>query len=117
LIDAAIRVGPIAIAAARRGLLAQIRAHQDTRQRRHAAGKLLVRDFCFVLALGNEFSRCVFQSSHTCFFQLDLPPYSGYEVLREKLLYAIKHCQVNHQRNLYQSPCHAFLLRLAGNRH
>ncbi|CDJ51166.1 HECT type ubiquitin ligase, putative [Eimeria brunetti] len=27
--------------------------------------------------------------SHTCFFQVDLPPYSSYEVLRRKLLYAV----------------------------
>jgi len=27
--------------------------------------------------------------SHTCFFSLDLPPYSAYEILREKLRYAI----------------------------
>lgn len=27
--------------------------------------------------------------SHTCFFQVDLPPYSSYEVLRSKLLYAV----------------------------
>lgn len=30
--------------------------------------------------------------SHTCFFQLDLPNYSGEEVMREKLLYAIRCC-------------------------
>ncbi|CDJ41025.1 hypothetical protein, conserved [Eimeria tenella] len=27
--------------------------------------------------------------SHTCFFQVDLPPYSSYSVLRRKLLYAV----------------------------
>ncbi|CDJ34662.1 uncharacterized protein EMH_0091810 [Eimeria mitis] len=27
--------------------------------------------------------------SHTCFFQVDLPPYSSYGVLRRKLLYAV----------------------------
>jgi E3 ubiquitin-protein ligase HERC2 len=31
--------------------------------------------------------------SHTCFFQLDLPTYSSKDVVREKLLYAITHCQ------------------------
>ncbi|KAL8442877.1 hypothetical protein Emed_007092 [Eimeria media] len=28
--------------------------------------------------------------SHTCFFQVDLPPYSSYEILRSKLLYAVR---------------------------
>jgi hypothetical protein len=31
--------------------------------------------------------------SHTCFFQLDLPSYSTKEIMRDKLLYAITHCQ------------------------
>lgn len=31
--------------------------------------------------------------SHTCFFQLDLPSYSTKDVMKEKLLYAITHCQ------------------------
>ena len=31
--------------------------------------------------------------SHTCFFQLDLPAYSSKEIMRDKLLYAITHCQ------------------------
>jgi len=31
--------------------------------------------------------------SHTCFFTLDLPPYSSIEIMREKLLYAITECQ------------------------
>jgi len=31
--------------------------------------------------------------AHTCFFQLDLPPYSSKEIMREKFLYAITHCQ------------------------
>lgn len=30
--------------------------------------------------------------SHTCFFSIDLPPYSSYEILRAKLLYAIYNC-------------------------
>ena len=30
------------------------------------------------------------RSSHTCFFQCDLPPYSSYDILRAKLLYAIQ---------------------------
>eukprot|EP01083_Nonionella_stella_P252110 869052_1 len=29
---------------------------------------------------------------HTCFFTLDLPEYSTYEVLRERMLYAIENC-------------------------
>jgi hypothetical protein len=32
-------------------------------------------------------------SSHTCFFQLDLPEYSSYEILRDRLLYACEHGQ------------------------
>ena len=31
--------------------------------------------------------------SHTCFFTLDLPGYSSKEVLKDKMLYAITHCQ------------------------
>ena len=31
--------------------------------------------------------------SHTCFFQLDLPAYSTKEIMKDKLLYAITHCQ------------------------
>jgi hypothetical protein len=31
--------------------------------------------------------------AHTCFFSLDLPPYSTYEVTRSKILYAIVNCQ------------------------
>jgi len=31
--------------------------------------------------------------SHTCFFSLDLPMYSSYEVMRKKLLFAIFNCQ------------------------
>lgn len=31
--------------------------------------------------------------SHTCFFTIDLPPYSTKEVLKNKLLYAVTHCQ------------------------
>ena len=32
-------------------------------------------------------------TSHTCFFTIDLPRYSNYEVLKNKLKYAITHCQ------------------------
>ena len=31
--------------------------------------------------------------AHTCFFQIDIPAYSSKEIMREKLLYAITHCQ------------------------
>jgi hypothetical protein len=31
--------------------------------------------------------------SHTCFFSLELPPYSSKKIMAEKLLYAIKNCQ------------------------
>jgi hypothetical protein len=31
--------------------------------------------------------------SHTCFFTIDLPAYTSKDVMREKLLYAITHCQ------------------------
>ena len=30
--------------------------------------------------------------SHTCFFTLDVPPYSSSEILYKKLLYAIRFC-------------------------
>ena len=30
--------------------------------------------------------------SHTCFFTLDLPEYSSFEIMYKKLLYAIKFC-------------------------
>ena len=32
-------------------------------------------------------------TSHTCFFSIDLPRYSSYDVLQNKLKYAITHCQ------------------------
>jgi len=31
--------------------------------------------------------------SHTCFFTIDLPPYSTKPIMREKIVYAITHCQ------------------------
>lgn len=31
--------------------------------------------------------------AHTCFFSIDIPPYSSAEVMSERLLYAITHCQ------------------------
>ena len=31
--------------------------------------------------------------SHTCFFSLEIPKYSSYEILHDKLKYAITHCQ------------------------
>jgi E3 ubiquitin-protein ligase HERC2 len=31
--------------------------------------------------------------SHTCFFSIELPKYSTYELLRDKLKYAIINCQ------------------------
>jgi len=32
-------------------------------------------------------------ASHTCFFTLDLPKYSSYEIMRERIIYAITQCQ------------------------
>ena len=32
-------------------------------------------------------------TSHTCFFSIDIPRYSSYEHLKNKLKYAITHCQ------------------------
>ena len=32
--------------------------------------------------------------SHTCFFTIDIPPYSSYEILKEKMLYAMKNSMV-----------------------
>jgi len=31
--------------------------------------------------------------AHTCFFSIELPRYTEYDILREKLLYAITNCQ------------------------
>ena len=31
--------------------------------------------------------------AHTCFFSIELPKYSSYEILRDKLKYAITNCQ------------------------
>ena len=28
--------------------------------------------------------------SHTCFFTVDFPPYTNYEILKEKLMYAMR---------------------------
>jgi hypothetical protein len=46
--------------------------------------------FVLTAAHGNDKT---LPSSHTCFFQLDLPEYSSYEILRERLLYACEHGQ------------------------
>jgi hypothetical protein len=46
--------------------------------------------FVLTAAPGNDKT---LPSSHTCFFQLDLPEYSSYEILRERLLYACEHGQ------------------------
>ena len=32
--------------------------------------------------------------SHTCFFTIDIPPYSSYDVLKEKMMYAMKNSMV-----------------------
>ena len=32
-------------------------------------------------------------TSHTCFFSLEVPKYSSFELLKEKLKYAISNCQ------------------------
>ena len=32
-------------------------------------------------------------TAQTCFFQLRLPPYTSREMLKERLLYAIRHCR------------------------
>jgi hypothetical protein len=31
--------------------------------------------------------------AHTCFFSIELPRYSSYEILRDKLRYAFTNCQ------------------------
>jgi len=31
--------------------------------------------------------------AHTCFFSIDLPPYSSFELCRDKLRFAIHNCQ------------------------
>jgi hypothetical protein len=36
---------------------------------------------------------CSFQLSHTCFFELELPEYSSFDVLRQKIVYAITECE------------------------
>lgn len=38
---------------------------------------------------GNE----TLPESHTCFFQIDIPNYTSYNILKEKLTYAIENCQ------------------------
>jgi hypothetical protein len=32
--------------------------------------------------------------AHTCFFTIDLPPYSSLAVMRERLLYAVTECRI-----------------------
>jgi hypothetical protein len=42
--------------------------------------------------------------SHTCFFSLELPKYSSYEIMRDKLRYAIFNCQeIDDDRNAHDS--------------
>lgn len=46
-------------------------------------------------SLGDSSSRHVdalLPTAHTCFFELILPAYSSRQILRERLLFAIKHC-------------------------
>lgn len=35
----------------------------------------------------------ILPEAHTCFFTIDLPRYSSFENLKNKLLYAITNCQ------------------------
>ena len=49
--------------------------------------------------------------AHTCFFALDLPLYSTYEILRSKLVYAIVNCQV---RACGAARCVCVRIRLTG---
>jgi E3 ubiquitin-protein ligase HERC2 len=44
--------------------------------------------------------------AHTCFFSIDLPAYTSREVMKEKLMYAITHCQsidADNTINIYDS--------------
>ncbi|MES1922293.1 hypothetical protein MHBO_003802, partial [Bonamia ostreae] len=47
----------------------------------------------FVVCLREEQFDESLPASHTCFFSLDLPKYTSKNVLKEKLLYAIRNCQ------------------------
>lgn len=38
-------------------------------------------------------SENILPRSHTCFNRLDLPPYKKYDILKEKLLFAIEECE------------------------
>ena len=45
----------------------------------------------FMHTSGNPDS--VLPTSHTCMFALDLPEYSSFEIMKKKMLYAIRECQ------------------------
>eukprot|EP00003_Mantamonas_plastica_P032759 TRINITY_DN905_c0_g1_i15.p2 TRINITY_DN905_c0_g1~~TRINITY_DN905_c0_g1_i15.p2 ORF type:complete len:1205 (-),score=565.17 TRINITY_DN905_c0_g1_i15:483-4097(-) len=47
----------------------------------------------FILSTAVRNSNQALPESHTCFFQLDLPAYSTYEIMRERLLYAFTNCR------------------------
>eukprot|EP00694_Reclinomonas_americana_P003192 EC789508.1.p3 GENE.EC789508.1~~EC789508.1.p3 ORF type:complete len:82 (+),score=29.79 EC789508.1:165-410(+) len=42
---------------------------------------------------GGEDSDSTLPVAHTCFFSLDLPNWSSYEVTRERILFAIVNCR------------------------
>jgi E3 ubiquitin-protein ligase HERC2 len=42
--------------------------------------------------------------SHTCFFTIDIPPYSSYDILYNKILYAIRFCgEIDNDNNANQA--------------
>jgi len=47
----------------------------------------------FILATAHKNTDLNLPESHTCFFQLDLPNYSTYEIMRERCLYAFMNCR------------------------
>jgi len=47
----------------------------------------------FILASAHKNTDLNLPESHTCFFQLDLPNYSTYEIMRERCLYAFMNCR------------------------
>ena len=57
----------------------------------HVAVLVLLLVLC---ALGRTPADDYLPVAHTCFFSLELPPYSSQEIMRTKLLYAVYNCQV-----------------------
>ena len=52
----------------------------------------LQRNFPLILSLSTKHPDISLPVAHTCFFSIDIPRYSTFEILYKKLLYAVRFC-------------------------